>query len=85
MSWHYTCNHKKFIDKTALLQEYNASKQAIEFHIPKAYDNYDFSVPPQEPLEELCKQKNSKSHTKPHSVFVLDVWPVLVISILVFS
>lgn len=57
MSWHYTCNHKKFIDKTALLQEYNASKQAIEFHIPKAYDNYDFSVPPHEPLEELCRLK----------------------------
>jgi hypothetical protein len=57
MSWYYTCNNKKFINKLEVLREYNKSKQAIHFHIPEAYDDYDFTTPPMESLEELCKQK----------------------------
>ena len=57
MSWYYTCNNKKFINKLDLLREYKQSKQAMQFCIPTAYDSYDFTNPPTESLEELCKQK----------------------------
>ena len=54
MSWHYTCNNKKFIDKIAVLREHNVSKQAVKFVTPKEFDSFDFSVEPKETLDELC-------------------------------
>ena len=57
MSWHYICNNKKFVSKLEILREHKQSKQAMQFCIPEAYDNYDFTISPKESLEELCKQK----------------------------
>ena len=57
MSWHYICNNKKFISKLEVLREHKKSKQAMQFCVPEAYDNYDFTIPPKESIEELCKQK----------------------------
>jgi len=57
VSWYYTCNNKKFTNKLDLLREYKQSKQAMQFCIPEAYDNYDFTKVPVDSLKELCKQK----------------------------
>ena len=57
MSWHYICNNKKFVSKLELLREHKEFKQSMQFCVPEAYDNYDFTTPPKETLENLCKQK----------------------------
>lgn len=57
MSWHYICNNKKFVSKLEVLREHKKSKQAMQFCVPEAYENYDFTIPPKETLENLCKQK----------------------------
>ena len=57
MSWHYICNNKKFFSKLEVLREHKQSKQAMQFCIPTAYHDYDFTIPPKESIEELCKQK----------------------------
>ena len=57
MSWHYICNNKKFVSKLEVLREHKKSKQAMQFCVPEAYENYDFTIPPKETLETLCKQK----------------------------
>jgi len=57
MSWHYICNNKKFVSKLEILREHKQSKQAMQFCIPEAYDNYDFTIAPKESMEDLCKQK----------------------------
>tara|TARA_B100000035_G_scaffold111007_1_gene94252 strand:+ start:159 stop:1193 length:1035 start_codon:yes stop_codon:yes gene_type:complete len=57
MSWHYICNNKKFISKLEVLREHKKSKQAMQFCVPEAYENHDFTIPPKETLETLCKQK----------------------------
>ena len=57
MSWYYICNNKKFVSKLEVLREHKQSKQAMQFCIPTAYHDYDFTIPPKESIEELCKQK----------------------------
>ena len=55
--WTLTCNNKTFTNKLSAIREQIASNQGLYFHAPKTYADYDFTIEPKLPLEELCKQK----------------------------
>ena len=60
MSWTLSCNNKTFTNKLSAIREQIASNQGLYFHAPKTYADYDFTIAPKLPLEELCKQKHYK-------------------------
>ena len=55
--WHYTCNGKQFLNKFSAINENIISKHPIHFHIPDAYDNFDFSKEPNATWHDILKQE----------------------------
>jgi len=52
-TWHLECNDKIFVNKLLAIREHIVSKQAIRFNAPSVYNNFNFSVPITETLEQL--------------------------------
>jgi hypothetical protein len=54
MNWHYTVGDSNFVNRFQAVIESNKTNQPIHFHAPASYENFDFSIPISESLEELA-------------------------------
>ena len=52
-TWHWRCNGNTYDNKILAITEQYNTKQALTFHTPESYNNYNFSHEPQESLKTL--------------------------------